>query len=198
MLGNDSPWPRLVRALENIEVAVIHGDGDISGTFVVPRALLFLGYLIKTHFREPAIMVNHSADLDNPALLKVAKEVYPLYDDVVFSDRLSLERCKSVCEGRFAADTASWFKPAARDTWATIAGRPTDFDVWPDTATSEPSEPYVCLGGSSIFHERKNWHSVLNGYNLLIQHLKSTYAGEILLTVSDPLDQSVFRAWETV
>ena len=194
VLGKETPWPALLQAIEEIDVAVIHGDGDISGTFVVPRSLLFLSFLIKKYFKKPVIMINHSADLDNPELLRVAKEVYPLFDDVVFRDPISLEQCKALCEGRFAADTAFWFKPASRETWTPIAGRSTYFDVWPDTAPFDPSEPYLCVGGSSIFHEAKDRGSIVNGYGLLIQHLQSMYSGKILLTVSDGLDQPIFRA----
>ena len=194
VLGKETPWPGLLQTIEDIDVAVIHGDGDISGTFVVPRSLLFLSFLIKKYFKKPVIMINHSADLDHPDLLRVAEEVYPLFDDVVFRDQMSLEQCKTLCEGRFAADTAFWFKPAPRETWTPIARRSTYFDVWPDTAPFDPSEPYLCVGGSSIFHEAKDRDSIVNGYGLLIQHLQSMYSGKILLTVSDGLDQPIFRA----
>jgi len=193
VLGTETPWPALMRAIEDIDVAIVHGDGDISGSFLVPRTLLFLSYVIKKHFGKPVLMVDHSADLDTPELRRVAEEVYPLYDDVVFRDRLSLERCRNLCDGRFAADTAFWFKPAPRETWTRIAERDTYFDIWPDTAAFDPREPYLCLGGSSIFHDRKDWDSVLKGYGLLIRHLQSEYTGQILLTVSDALDQTIFR-----
>lgn len=193
VLGEEPPWPGLLKAIEDIDIAVVHGDGDISGTFVVPRTLLFLSYLIKKRFNKPIIMVDHSADFDHPDLLRVAEEVYPLFDDVVFRDQISREQCKTFCEGRFAADTAFWFKPAPRETWTPIAGRSTYFDVWPDTAPFDPSEPYLCVGGSSLFNGAKDCGAILRGYGLLIQHLQSTYSGKILLTVSDVVDQSIFR-----
>ena len=77
------------------------------------------------------MIVNHTADFDHPALRRMAEHVYPLFDDVVFRDPISAERCASLCGGRFAADTAFWFEPAAREDWAPLAGRPTYFDVWP-------------------------------------------------------------------
>ena len=194
VIGKDTPWPGLLKAIEDVDVAVVHGDGDISGTFVVPRTLLFLSFLIKKYFKKPVIMIDHSADLDHPDLLRVAREVYPLFDDVVFRDPVSLQQCKTLCKGRFAADTAFWFRPAPRETWTPISGRSTYFDVWPDTAPFDPSEPYLCVGGSSIFHEAKDRDSVVNGYGLLIQHLRSMYSGKIVLTVSDALDQPIFRA----
>ena len=38
----------------------------------------------------------------------------------------------------------------ARDAWVPLAGRPTYFDVWPDTAPFDPAAPYLCVGGSSL------------------------------------------------
>jgi hypothetical protein len=113
---------------------------------------------------------------------------------VVYRDPISAERWAAAWGGRFAADTAFWFEPAAREVWAPLTGRPTYFDIWPDIAEFDPSEPYLCVGGSCIFHDRRDWDSVVKGYGLLIQQLQSVYSGAILLTASAALDQPVFRA----
>ena len=186
-------WPVVLRAIGDADVAVIHG-ASLHGNGVIQRTDLFLTYLIKTRFGKPVVMSNHTADLEHPAFRRMAEHVYPLFDDVTYRDPISAERWASLCGGRFAADTAFWFEPAAREAWAPLAGRPTYFDVWPDTAAFDPSAPYLCVGGSSIFHERRDWESVVKGYGLLIQHLQSTYSGTILLTASAELDQPVFRA----
>jgi hypothetical protein len=195
VLGEQTPWPRLLRSFEGVDVAVVFGDGDIYGNGVLPRSLLFLSYILKKHFSKPVIMVNHSADFGHPDLSRAAQEVYPLFDDVVFRDRVSLERCKSLCEGRFAADTAFWFKPAARQTWVQVTRRPTYFDFWPDTASFSPSKPYVCLGGSDLAGHvgDREREAMISGYGLLVKRLQSSYAGQIVLTASDWSDQSVFR-----
>lgn len=186
-------WPVVLRAIRDADVAVIHGS-SLHGDIVVSRTELFLAFLIKTRFGKRVAIVNHTADLGFPPLRHMAERVYPLFDDVVYRDPISAERWAASLGGRFAADTAFWFEPAPRDAWAPIARRPTYFDVWPDTATFDPSEPYLCLGGSSIFHDRKDWASVINGYSLLVEHLRSTYSGAIVLTASAALDQTVFRA----
>ena len=187
-------WPAVLRAVDDADVAVIHGASLHShGVTIIQRTDLFLTYLIKTRFGKPVVITNHTADLGNAALRRIAEHVYPLFDDVVYRDSISADRWASVLGGRFAADTAFWFEPAPRETWALLAGRPTYFDVWPDTAAFDPSGPYLCVGGSSIFHERKDWESVVNGYSALIQHLRSVYSGTIVLTASADLDQPVFR-----
>ena len=189
-------WPGLLRAIGDADVAVIHG-ASLHGhaSTIIQRTILFLAHLIKTRFSKPVVIANHTVDFEgNAPLFSMAERVYPLFDDVIYRDPISAGRWASALGGRFAADTAFWFEPAAREVWAPLAGRPTYFDVWPDAAPLSPSEPYLCVGGSSVFHDRKDWDSVVNGYSLLIRRLQSVYSGTILLTASADLDQTVFRA----
>ena len=194
LLGKATPWPGLVESLSAMDVAVVFGDGDIYGNGIVPRTLFFLSFLIKRHFDKPVIIVDHTADLEHPDLLRVAEEVYPLFDDVVFRDQVSAERCRALCAGRVGADAAFWFRPASREAWVSLAGRPTYFDLWPDTAPFDPSKPYLCIGGSALFGAVENTDTIFNGYLLLITRLQSSYPGQIVLTVSDRTDQEVLRA----
>jgi len=193
VLSEASPWPSLVENLAAMDVAVIFGNGDIYGNGIVPRTLFFLAFLIKRHFGKPVTMVDHTAVLDHPDLLRVAEGVYPLFDDVVFRDEASAKRCESLCTGKIGADAAFWFQPAPRETWANLAGRPTYFDIWPDTAPFTPSHPYLCIGGSAAFGQATSIETILNGYLQLIAQIRSSYPGQIVLTVSDPTDQMIFR-----
>lgn len=193
VLGRKAPWPKLMQSLEEIDLAVVNGTGGIKGNRVLPRTLLFLSYVIKKNFNKPVIMINHTADFNHADLLRVAEEVYPLYDDVVFRDQVSLERCKTLCGGRFAADTAFWFKPALPKAWTSMTARPTYFDFWPDEARFDPSERYLCVGGSSMFGRTKELGGFVDGYTQLVEHLRSLYSGRIVLTASDTIDQTVFR-----
>lgn len=52
------------------------------------------------------IILNHTADFNHPNLLKIAQEIYPLFDDITFRDPVSKERCRKICNGRFVPDTA--------------------------------------------------------------------------------------------
>ena len=192
VLGPENPWAELLPVFADIDVAVVFGDGDIYGDHALPRTLLFLSFLIKTRFQKPVIMVAHSADFSHPRLLEVAEHVYPLLDDVVFRDEISEERCRAFCRGRFAADTAFWFAPAARETWLPVAGRPTYFDVWPDKAAFDPSAPYLCLGGSSLF-DTADGRAIAGGYARLIRRLRSMYSGQLVLTASCAVDQPILH-----
>jgi polysaccharide pyruvyl transferase WcaK-like protein len=182
----------LLEAIAEADLMMIHGDGSMVGNERMARAELFLAYLAKTHFKKPVIIVNHTADFDHPNLQQIAQEVYPLFDDVVFRDSLSAERCRHFCNGRVAADSAFLFKPISMDSWLPVSQRPTFFDVWPDEAQFDPAEPYICIGGSSIYHYAESYDAE-RGFSQLINHIRSIYSGQIVLTASDARDQTIYR-----
>lgn len=193
LLGNGDRYAKLLNTIQLADMVVIHGDGCMVGNTRIARAELFLSYLIKKHLNKPVIIVNHTAEFDHPDLSKMARQVYPLFDDVVFRDAISAERCQTICAGRLAADTAFWFKPASREVWAPFAHRLTYFDVWPDIARFNPSQPYLCVGGSSAFSYEAKPVDIITDCSLLIKHIQSVYSGQIVLTASDVIDQEVFR-----
>ena len=49
---------------------------------------IFLTYIAKTIYDKPVIIVNHTADFSHPDLRRIAEEIYPLFDDVVFRDSI--------------------------------------------------------------------------------------------------------------
>jgi polysaccharide pyruvyl transferase WcaK-like protein len=189
----DGPWSDFLGAARNADIAVIHGDGCMMGDSLIARTELLMAYVLKKHLNMPVIIVNHTADFSDPSLREIAQEVYPMFDDVVFRDEMSVERCQTFCAGRFSPDTAFWFRPAPRDDWASLAGRPSYFDVWPDVAGFDPDKPYVCLGGSSVFGTRNGGAVLVDDYVDLVEHLRSLYLGQIVLVVSDLVDEPVLR-----
>ena len=184
-------WPGLLGAMDAADVMVIHG-ASLHGHLFVARAILFLAYLMKVKFGKPVVIANHTSGLEGD-LLDVAAHLYPLFDDVIYRDQISAERWSPVYGGRFAADSAFLFEPAERSAWAAMAARPTYFDVWPDTAAFDPAEPYLCVGGSAIFHDRMDWTTLVGGYAALITELRAAYDGTIVLTASAELDEPVLR-----
>jgi hypothetical protein len=180
--------------LDDIDIAVMHGDGCMVGHGILPRTELFLAYLLKTRFELPVIIVNHTIDLEDPVLRQMVENVYPMLDDVVLRDPLSVETCREFCDARFAADSAFAFMPASRESWTAIARRPTYADVWPDSAPFDSSSPYLCIGGSSIFGlAHGSYEGLRVGYDALFAELARVYPGQIVLTASDMVDQDLFR-----
>jgi hypothetical protein len=187
------PWPWLRAAIREAQLVVIHGDGAMVGEGIIPRTDLFLAYLAHERLGTPVVLVNHSADFDRPELRRMAEHVYPLFGDVVFRDPVSATRWGHLGGGRFAADSAFWFTPAGRDAWVPVAGRPTYFDVWPDTAPFDPAAPYLCLGGSSLYSTAWRPLELARSYAALVTRLRAVYEGQILLTVSGLQELEAFR-----
>ena len=193
MVASDGPWPWLRAAIRRADLVVIHGDGAMVGEGIIPRTDLFLAYLAHERLDTPVVLVNHSADFDRPELRRMAEHVYPLFADVVFRDPVSATRWGHLGGGRFAADSAFWFSPAARDAWVPLAGRPSYFDVWPDTAPFDPAAPYLCLGGSSLHGTAWRPLELARSYATLVARLRAVYGGQILLTCSGLQELEAFR-----
>ena len=184
MASHEGPWPWLRAAIREADLVVIHGDGAMTGDGIIPRTDLFLAFLARERLSTSVVLVNHSADFDRPELRRMAEHVYPLLADVVFRDPVSATRWGHLGGGRFAADSAFWFTPASREAWVPIAGRPTYFDVWPDTAPFDPAAPYLCVGGSSLHSTAWRPLELARSYAALIARLRAVYGGQILLTCS--------------
>lgn len=192
VLSDRSLHAGLLTAVEQSDLLVIHGDGCMTGCDHLARAELFLTYLAKKCFGRSVIMVNHTADFSDPVLKRIAENIYPLFDDVVYRDPISVERNRELCSGRFAPDSAFTFKPMSGPEWVAVAQRPTYFDVWPDTALFDPAMPYLCIGGSSIYYYHQHYDAG-RGFAGLIERIGNMYRGQIVLTVSDLRDQEIFR-----
>jgi polysaccharide pyruvyl transferase WcaK-like protein len=187
------PWADFLDAVSEADVVVVHGDGCMTGNGLIARTELLIAYVIKTRLARPVIIVNHTGDFSEPALRRIAEEVYPLFDDVVFREPASVEACRDFVAGRFAPDSAFLFDPMLREEWTAVAGRPGYFDVWPDAARFDPGRPYLCVGGSSVFATRDAGATLVAHYRELILHLASVYPGQVVLTVSDLVDEPVLR-----
>ncbi len=194
LLEQSNLYTKLLTAVRKSEVIVIHGDGSMVGNPRIARAELFLAYFSKKYFERSVILINHTADFDHPILKEIAEHVYPMLDDITFRDKISVERCLPICQGRYAPDSAFWFKPAMREKWAALAQRLTYMDVWPDTAWFNPDMPYICVGGTSAFSYDETPTRIINDWKTFIRHLRSVYQGQIVLTVSDIVDQVIFRS----
>jgi polysaccharide pyruvyl transferase WcaK-like protein len=140
-------------AIQTCDLVVLNGEGGIFGRQRESRAMLFIGYLAKRHFQKAVILTNQTSDLNDPRLLEMARHVYPIFDDVVFRDPDSANVCQSFCDGSVAADAAFHFTPSPTAAWLEVAGRQDYYHLYPiASGTFNPREPYVCVGGSSIYY----------------------------------------------
>jgi len=183
------------QAIARTDIVIIQGEGCIYGNTKHSRMLLFFGYLAKKYFNKPVLMVNHTADFSHPVLHKIAQNVYPLFDDVVFREPVSAQQCNSFCSGRRGADAAFIFKPASLSDWLPIADRDTYFDFWPESAPFDPGNPYICIGGGSgLPSVNNNSFDPVAKYSTLISYLQKNFSQQLVLTASGSTDLRIFRA----
>ncbi len=179
-------------ALLSCDMVLINGEGGILENQRESRMMLFIAYLAKKHFKKPVALVCHTADLSQPTLFEIAQEVYPLIDDVVFRDPVSLERYGKMSHGRFAADVTFGLEPAPFESWAKLASRPGYFDTYPNESLAfDPNKPFICLGGSSSFSARHKAASPKKALTDLAQSL-STLAQVVLVASALP-DERIFE-----
>ncbi|MBW2121983.1 MAG: polysaccharide pyruvyl transferase family protein [Deltaproteobacteria bacterium] len=185
------------RALEECDLVVINGEGSIYDTQRTGRMNLFIAYLAKRHFGKPCILVNHTADIGNECMAEMVSRVYPLLDDIVFREHLSAEKCSAFVRGdnsTLGADAAFTYRPAKNPAWSCVAAREGYFSVWPDSASGfNPLEPYVCVGGSSIYlRPDRPQYDPVPGFIALCEMLQKK-VGQVLLTAPCTTDEKIFR-----
>jgi polysaccharide pyruvyl transferase WcaK-like protein len=185
--------PDIKAALLDCDVVVINGEGGIFGQQRESRMMLFIAYLAKQYFNKPVALVNQTSDITNPILYEMAKNVYPMLDDVVFRDPTSAELCKDFSKGLVAADTGFAFEPSMQKAWLELASKPGYFHYYPENAGEfNPKEPYVCVGGSSIYYrkDRPSYDPVL-GFTKLCERLLEQ--SQVVLTASAAADLPIFE-----
>ena len=139
------------------------------------------------------MIVNHTADFDDLDLRRMAAKVYPLFDDVVYRDPISVERW-----GPSAVDASRPTRRSGSSRRREVVGRRSP--AAPPTSTSGRTrprstrrDPYLCIGGSSILWADWNPPTLARGFAALVEAVHGVYAGQIVLTASDIPDQKVFE-----
>jgi polysaccharide pyruvyl transferase WcaK-like protein len=155
--------------------------------------MFFIAYLAKKHFNKPVALISHTADLEHTNLKEIAKHIYPLLDDTVFRDELSLEACKDFSKGRVAADVTFAYKPAPAETWQILARRAGFYDHgFEQNSSFDASQPFICIGGSSMFSPRHQRaykpQEALKALCLRLQTLS-----QVVLTASAKPDELLFK-----
>lgn len=181
-------------AFETNDAVILNGEGCVYGIKRESRLIYFLAYVSKQYFHKPTAIVNHTADLSHPVLRQIAENVYPLMDDVVFRETVSARLCREFCRGVVAADASFIYRPMHYQEWVKTASRSGYFDVFPNrTYDFDPSKPYICLGGSSVYlREEIPDYDPAPGYEKLVLELKKEF-GQVVLTASAGSDQEVMQ-----
>lgn len=148
-------FKKIARAIDSCDAVIINGEGSFMKNRTIGRFKLLLAYTARVEFGKPVAIANHSADFRHPKFMELARAVYPLIDDALFREKFSLESAGKLREGKpyaFAADAAFMYQPLDRQTFDVVGGRKDYYSVWPEDAQSfDPTKPYICVGGSSVY-----------------------------------------------
>ncbi|WP_421656732.1 polysaccharide pyruvyl transferase family protein [Leptothermofonsia sp. ETS-13] len=185
------------KALEECDLVFINGEGSIYDRQRKGRMMLFIAYLAKVHFGKPCVLANHTADVHDPIMAEMVAQVYPLLDDVIFREPLSAEACQAFVRednSALAADAAFTYQPVEKTLLASLGSRDGYFSIHPDSASGfNPSQPYICVGGSSIYLRRdRPSYDPIPGFKILCEKLRQ-YVAPVVLTAPDPVDEKIFR-----
>jgi polysaccharide pyruvyl transferase WcaK-like protein len=188
-------WAALKQGFDAAEVVIVHGDGAIATRSNIAFSMLFLIYLAKFVLRKPVGIINHTVDTSDSDLQEIVRNLYPSLDVITFRETKSVERCKDFCDGRYVPDSGFWFSPAPKDEWAKLVRRKTYMNIWPFAFDFDPSSPYICIGGSSLFYpiSDEQMKSVQNGYVALVEKIKEYWNGQFVFVASDIRDEDVLK-----
>lgn len=186
---NDGVYEFEKGAIDSADVVLINVEGLMfRSSSRCTRSLLFIAYLATEYYDTECVITNVTLDSHDEYLLDMVESLFPRVDEVVFREPVSAERYGHLCDTyRIAADPVFYLpdepgqgKQFASDGEGTL-------DVRPYSTTGfDPSKPYICVAGSSIFQTESTYP--VDGYESLCRELKEV-CPQVLLTVSARADE---------
>ncbi|MBC9987904.1 polysaccharide pyruvyl transferase family protein [Haloferax sp. AS1] len=187
---------RFFGSIENVDDVVINGEGSIHGPGRKAKMLLFLAYLAKNRYDTDTHIINHTLQMNDPALQQMVELVYPTLDTLIFREPLSMDHYLSkVKEGNVVqgADAAWCFDkilPAEKLNEIYNCG---GISIW--YPRNEPNRvldftrPYITVGGGSGFG-RHDTNAVAANFIDVIQSIEyETSDVGIILTAAAHSDE---------
>ena len=194
-----------IAAIKSSDVTVINVEGYGHGAGRATRAHFFLAYLAREYLDTPCVMANVTLDPLADYLVEMAEEVLPILDDVVFREPLSAQKHSHLCSDyRVGADPVFAADVDLNRDLLIGSHERGQLDVRPyATNDFDPSQPYIAVGGNSIFvserhHLAEGYGRIradphVEGYLELCRRLKQA-CPQVVLVVSSVNDEEVFTA----
>jgi hypothetical protein len=189
--------PRFSATLRECDFVLLNGENFIRPGTRKGRNLLFLAHVAKTVFDKPCVLTNHSADLGEPRLAEIVREVYPLLDEVHFREQTSVEQAAGfVAPGcwRLFPDVAWTIVPASiAGPGDAAAGHNRVPAPTKGAAACLPRGAYVTVCGSSAFSlPRCRGADIAPAFIELCRRL-CREVGPVVLAAPDECDQRIMR-----
>ncbi len=176
-------------AIESSDYVVINAEGIMfTSSNRCTRSLFFLAYLSKEYFNTDCIITNVTLDSYDGILHDMVKNIFPKVDEVVFREPLSAEKYSQFCKKyEISVDPVFYYSPNADQEElfeSILSGK---LNIRPYFSTEfDPSEPYVCITGNSIYQTQSNFP--VDEYLTLCRKLKEI-CSQIILVVSAESDE---------
>lgn len=188
---NDGVYEFEKGAIDSADVVLINVEGLMfRSSSRITRSLLFIAYLATEYFDTECVITNVTLDSHDEHLLEMVESIFPRVNEVVFREPVSAERYGHLCDTyRTAADPVFYLpdEPNRGDLVASYGAGTLDIRPY-STTEFDPSEPYICVAGSSIFQTESKYP--IDGYELLCRKLEEV-CPQVLLTVSARADEHI-------
>ena len=145
-------WQEYLPDLKTCDLVLVNGEGSIYSSEQKGFMTLFICWFAKNKLNKKCILVNHTADLSNKKMMKLAEEIYPILDDVSYRDPISDKKYNYLVknEDTFVPDAAFIHKYVARNFFKSEDIDYQKFNV------DLVQDDYICLLGSSILGRPEN------------------------------------------
>ncbi len=196
---NNTVLQKELKKIRNSDMVVVNGEGLMWKAGRFARTSLFLLYVAKKLYGKECYLVNTTIGFEDPIFVDMLKHVLPEIDEVIFREPISGELYDQEIQSdnyRVAAD-AAFTHLNTIDSKAFIESvNNNKVNIMPfGTANFDPSEPYVCVAGSSIYAIKQNT-PVEEYYSKLCEELNDLNA-QIVLVVSADKDDKFLREVST-
>lgn len=177
--------------ISEADTVVINGEGLVyTSEDRCTRQLFFLAYIAKKSLDTECYVVNLTIDPHDHNILEIAENVLPIVDGVVFREPVSAQKYGDICSTSSSGADPVFSIEHAHNRQELIEDYENGkIDVRPYGATDfDPSEPYVCVAGSSKFPTESSYN--IKGYRQLCEGLKNMDV-QTLLIVSARSDEKL-------
>lgn len=177
--------------ISEVDTLVINGEGLVyTSEDRCTRHLFFLAYIAKELLDTECFVVNLTIDPYDDTILKMAEKVLPMVDGVVFREPVSAQKYGNLCQTSSSGADPVFSMRNYNSRQEMIEDYDKGkIDVRPyGDRDFDPSEPYVCVAGSSKFPTESSYN--VEGYRQLCGGLKNMGI-QVLLIVSAKSDEKL-------
>ncbi|HEY4969467.1 MAG TPA: polysaccharide pyruvyl transferase family protein [Steroidobacteraceae bacterium] len=195
-LAGSGPLAEDIAVLRLCDVMIINAEGSIYDS--LKHGLMLFAYVrLAKRLGVKVALVNHTASFRGGPMAELARETVDDVDDIVVRESISAEewttKISPLRRYDIAADVAFTTVPMNREELARYCASSPHLTPTGASKAFDPSKPYVCVGGSSVFRRNDRGRiDPYNGYLALCTRLRAE-VGQLVVVVADTPDGHLLR-----